>query len=536
MVARRCLKVANSAVCFAHEAAETDTACSADGVQPLIAVNSGGRGRGGEQGLWVGRSEGDALGQVSGRIPAAPLSKLQRAQSTRQLQLTSTMSKDDEPSYIDYEAFLDPDFSATSFANTLVLSTNNPSDTPLDLSTPLSRVLFDVQEVDTHIDTLTTKSALPLLEHTRDDAQSSQRILHEVEGQVASLTGSYKTLEKEVIERYEVAEQVRLAAERLCATVKLGRAVARCLMLGRQLEVRMSELGGVGSARKEDHQAMVRSADTILSLRQMFRASKPGGEGEGLDKINVVNTLKNDLVAPGERSITSRAQQVVKEFSMSSLLSSSGQTAASTFAQTEDTKSRTTSAVLTLYLLSPTSAKTTTETFDPSLMLNALQDYLQTQLKSSLASLARALGQLPTLERTLLEISARCQNIVALQSLLETIKTPAHLLLNPTSKISTDSNLLQPVLQALDTSSLPSYFWRSLASNMSPRVQEIMYKGGVSARTLRSNKDRVRDAVRECVNRGSQLPSASLSKGTSTVGGWEREAAVMVGSIIGQIK
>jgi hypothetical protein len=446
-----------------------------------------------------------------------------------------TMSKEDEPSYIDYEAFLAPDFSATSFANTLVLSTNNPSDTPLDLSTPLSRVLFDVQEVDTHIDTLTTKSALPLLEHTRDHADASGRILHEVEGQVASLSESYKTLEKEVIERYEVAEQVRLTAERLCETVKLGRAVARCLMLGRQLEVRMSELGGVGSARKEDHRAMLRSADAILSLRQIFRASKPGEEGEGLDRVNVVNTLKNELVVPGERSIVSRAQQVVKEFSMSSLLSSSGQTPASTFAQTEDTKSRTTSALLTLYLLSPTSTKTTLETFDPSLMLNVLQDYLQTQLKSSLASLARALGQLPSLERTLLEISARCQNIVALQSLLEAIKTPPHPLLDAPSA-TTSSNLLQPILHALDTSSLPSYFWRSLASNMSPRVQEIMYKGGVSARTLRSNKDRVRDAVRDCVNRGSQLPNVSLSKGASAAGGWEREAAVMVGSIMGQIK
>ncbi|CAO2656236.1 Nn.00g050390.m01.CDS01 [Neocucurbitaria sp. VM-36] len=446
------------------------------------------------------------------------------------------MSKDEEPSYIDYEAFLDPEFSATSFANTLVLATNNPSDTPLDLSTPLSRVLFDVQEVDTHIDTLTTKSALPLLEHTRDHAESSGRILREVEGQVASLTESYKALEKEVIERYEVAEQVRLTAERLCETVKLGRAVARCLMLGRQLEVRMSELGGVGSAKKEDHRAMVRSADTILSLRQIFAASKPGEEGEGLDRVIMVTTLKNELVNPGERSISSRAQQVVKEFSMSSLLSSSGQTSATTYAQTEDTKSRTTSALLTLYLLSPTSAKTTLETFEPILMLNVLQEYLQTQLKSSLASLARALGQLPTLDRTLLEVSARCQNIVALQSLLEGIKPPSHPLLSSSTvtDAQTWSNFLQPVLHALDTSSLPSYFWRSLASNLSPRVQELMQRGGVSARTLRSNKDRVRDMVRECVNRGSQLPGALPTKAVAVT--WEREAAVMIGSIMGQIK
>ncbi|KAH7137992.1 Golgi transport complex subunit 5-domain-containing protein [Dendryphion nanum] len=445
---------------------------------------------------------------------------------------------DGEPSYIDYEAFLDPDFSATSFANTLVLSTNNPSDTPLDLSTPLSRVLFDVQEIDTHIDTLTTKSAIPLLQHTKNNAESSGRILREVEGQVASLTESYKTLEKEVIERYEVAEQVRLTAERLVQTVKLGRAVARCLMLGRQLEVRMSELGGIGGAKKEDHRAMVRSADTLLSLRQTFAASGPGGEGEGLDKVNVINTLKNELINPGERSIASRAQQVIREFSMSSLLASSSQSTASTFAQTEDTKSRTTSALLTLYLLSPTPAKATFETFQPTLLLNALQDYLQTAVKSSLASLARSLAQLPSLDRTLLEVSARCQNIVALETLLESIKPPSHPLVESSGQgASSTANFLQPLLQALDTSSLPSYFWRSLASNLSPKVQEIMQRGGVSARTLRSRKDGVRDAIRECVNRGSQLPGVPLSKGRGALAGsWEREAAVMVGAVIGQVR
>lgn len=452
---------------------------------------------------------------------------------------------DGEPSYIDYEEFLDPDFSATAFANTLVLATNNPSDTPLDLSTPLSRVLFDVQDIDTQIDTLTTKSALPLLDYTRDHAASSGKILEEVEGQVASLTESYKTLEKEVIERYQVAEQVRLTAERLCQTVKMGRAVARCLMLGRQLEVRMAEIGGVGSAKREDHRAMVRSADTLLSLREIFTATGPGDEGEGLDKVHVVNALKNELVSPGERSITSRAQQVVKEFSMSSLLTSGGQSSASTFAQTEDTKSRMTSALNTLYLLSPTPSTTT---FTPTLLLSALQEYLQTQLKSSLASLARSLATLPTLDRTLLEISARCQNIVALETLLESTKPPAHPFVHeitrsdtqaPSGKAPpTQSNLLQPLLHALDTSSLGSYFWRSLASNLAPRVQDIMHRGGVSARTLRSNKDRVREAVRDCVNRGSQPAGVVAGKGKAgTPGGsWEREAAVMVSSIVGQIR
>jgi len=383
-----------------------------------------------------------------------------------------------------------------------------------------------------------------LLEHTKDQAEASNRILQEVEAQVASLTEGYKTLEKEVIDRYEAAEQIRLAAERLCETLRLGRAVGRCLLLGRQLEVQMAEVNGSGSGpeKKEDHRTMVRASNTLLSIRQLLLASKPGEEGEGLDRVNVVTTLKNELVAPSEKSIISRSQQIVREFSMSSLLASSATSSqpsstASTYAQTEDTKHRATSALTTLYLLSPMPTNATASNFGSTLLLTALQEYLQTAIKSSLAALARSLAQLPTLDRTLLEISARCQNIVALEVLLESIKPPPHpLLASPSSNADAiqPQNFLQSLLHALDTPSLPSYFWRSLASALSPRVQEIMSRGGVSARTLRSNKDRVRDAIRECVNRGSQVPAITLTRGKGgMVGNWEREAAVMVGSVVG---
>ena len=115
-------------------------------------------------------------------------------------------TEEDDTSYIDYEAFLAPDFHPSSFANTLVKSTNNETDTPLDLSTPLSRVLFDSQEINTHIDTLTTKSALPLLSHTQEQTAASARIVQEVDSQVASLNDGYKRLEKELLVRYETAE------------------------------------------------------------------------------------------------------------------------------------------------------------------------------------------------------------------------------------------------------------------------------------------------------------------------------------------
>lgn len=422
---------------------------------------------------------------------------------------------DPEPSYIDYETFLDPEFSPTSFANSLVLATNNSSDTSLDLSTPLSRVLFDVQEVDTHIHTLTTKSALPLLTYTKDQDDAGQRIVSEVEAQVANLTDGYQRLEKEVIQRYEAANEVRVAVERLWQTVKIGRGVGRCLLLGRQLEAQMADVGT--GATKEDHRAMIRAANTLLTIRQLLAATGPGEEGEHLLRINLISSLQIGLLASSDSTLQSRGQQIIHEFSMSSLAPSPSGPA--TYAQSEETKARTISALLTLHLLSP------------QLVLSALQSYLRTSLTSSLASIARALANLPNLDRTLLEVSARCQNIVALEALLETVKAPSH----PTNESekggSEPSNFLRPLLAALDTSSLPSYFWRSLAEGLAGRVSDLVARGGVNARALRSQRDKVRESIRDCVFKGSQGPGGARGR----EGAWEREAAVMVGSVIGAL-
>lgn len=430
-----------------------------------------------------------------------------------------------DPSYIDYEAFLDPRFSPTSFANSLVLATNNPSDTPLDLSTPLSRVLFDIQEIDTHIHTLSTKSAIPLLTHTKDQADAGQRIASEVEAQVVSLTDGYQRLEKEVIQRYEAAEEVRVAAERLWQTVKVGRAVGRCLLLGRQLQAQMAEVGNGTGTKKEDHKSMVRASSTLLSIRALLSASGPDEEGEHLGRIHIILALQNSVLAPSDSTLRTRSQQIVREFSMSSV--SSSNTATATYTQSEETKSRTTSALLTLWLLSP------------PLLLSALQTYLRTCLTSSLASIARALATLPTLDRTLLEVSARCQNIIALESLLETVQPPPHpendshaLLATPNPRDGEEStNLLRPLLSSLDTSSLPSFFWRSLAEGLASRVAELVGRGGAGARALRAQREKVKDSIRDCVLQGSQGPGSTTEREIT----WEREAAVMVGSVLGAL-
>ncbi|CAI7649003.1 unnamed protein product [Penicillium bialowiezense] len=464
-----------------------------------------------------------------------------------------------DPSYIDYEAFLDPDFSPSSFANTLVTSTNNATDTPLDLSTPLSRVLFDLQEIDTHIHTLTTKSALPLLSHTQNQTAAADHILKESGTQIASVTQGYERLQKEVLQKWEAADEARVAAENSLATVRLARAVTRCLTLGKQLESQVAEITGRGATGpaisagaegaaspaggKDSFRALERAAYTIISLREMFSASAQGEEGYGLDRVKVIRTLRGEFVIPAENMVKSRAQQTINRFSLSSNSSnaSNGQSSVpSGYKQARDARTRLATAATTLYLLSPEpKSPTSVDDYKPELLLSTLQG---------------ALSQLPTMDRTLADISSRCQDIVALENILRNLRPPPHpLLASATSEIPAETtepkaldsskvNLLQPLLQALDTSSLPSYYWRSLASSLTSRVQEIVSRGGVSARALRSNRDRLKTELKECVLRASKVSATSLlaekgRPGTDTVvvGNWEREAAVMVSSVVGPL-
>ncbi|EGO54862.1 hypothetical protein NEUTE1DRAFT_88488 [Neurospora tetrasperma FGSC 2508] len=429
-----------------------------------------------------------------------------------------SVANDDEPSYIDYETFLDPGFSPAAFANTLVLATNNPNDAPLDLSTPLSRVLFDIQEIDSHIDVLTTRSAIPLLTHTKEQTEASGRIVGELDTQIKALNDSYKQLEKEVIQKHAEAEEVRLVASRLWETLKLGRAVGRALQLGRQLEVQHAELTG--------------SASTTVTT---------SSASYGIERVAVIRTLRDNIYLPTERSVRESAERIIREFSMGS---ASGTL---TFAQSEETRARTVSGLTTLYLLSPTTLAKN-EKWSPTLMLQSLESYLRTALQSSTASLSRALATLPSLERTLADVTARCQNVVALEAVLEATKIPSHpLVQGQQATPKTGGNMLQPLLAYLETGSLASYFWRTMASNLAPRVQEIMNKGGVSARTLRTNRQSVGEAIKECVVKGCVLPSAVAGaasgdrgrndemKDGEKSGRWEREVAVMVGSVVNNI-
>ncbi|KAJ9650166.1 Conserved oligomeric Golgi complex subunit, partial [Neophaeococcomyces mojaviensis] len=442
-------------------------------------------------------------------------------------------------------------------------------DNLVDLTTPLQKTLFDLQEIDTSIHTLTSRSALEILAYTKTQNETAQRLLDKVDEERSRLVTDFERLKVEVLGRYERAEKARLGAERSLKVVRLTRSVGRAVALGRQFETVLAEsgLGETGKLGREDHRALLRACDAILRFRELMA----GPDALELGKVNVVRQVRGRVFEDAEAKVLDWARKIVREFSVSSFISTS---VATGVREGEDAKARFTSAVHILYLLSPAprleGRRMRKDEFEPEYLLRSLQSYLTTAVTSSAAGIGRGLTQLPGLERALTETSARCQSILSLEILLRHITPPEHLLLTQDDRTSAkkgkqqqddvednfdhldiedddsvvdeeeeQENLLDSLLSSLDTSSLASYFWRSLASSLSSKVQEIMSRGGVSARTLKSNKEIVRAEVRDCVLRGSKMPSQLLSKGgqgkEEVMGNWEREAAVMVGSVVGPL-
>ena len=523
--------------------------------------------------------------------------------------------------HLNLPALLSPTFTPTSHANTLLHRTTPTASTDppgsIDLTTPLSRALFDAQEIDAHVHSLTARHAVPMLTWLERQTASAERVSNGLQGKADDHDGvlgqyaggpgggasglglkavneTYARLEQEVLGRYERAERLGRAAGNGVRTMRVLREVNRALLAARRVEAAVVESGlgtttpGKGLAGKEDHERLVEAARAVLGFREVLFASSSsssaaaasGSTSNGthdkgapdIGEVTLIRQVRGKIVEDDEEKIRDWARKAVREFNASS--STAGQ-AGSLFRDADLSRRRFTSACRILYLLSPVSPLDRARPrrdFEPDLLLRSLQAYVQGAVQASGAGIARGLAALPQLERALAEVSARCQSLVAMERVLEGIAEPAG---HPSSLLPHESatndvekegegegegqdedeedeekpqrNLLTPLLRALDTSSLPSFFWRSLANGLGARVHEILARGGVSARTLRSNRDGVRDAIRECVARGSRMPMGMAGGGvaggsgvvgeteTVAVGNWEREAAVMVGAVLGAL-
>lgn len=399
--------------------------------------------------------------------------------------------------YIDYPTLLSPTFSPTTFSSTLISQTNHPHE-PLDLTTPLSRVLFDLQEIDTTLHTLTTTSSALLLTHTATTTRASSTLLTAVTAQTAMLNTAYERLRREVVDRGDRAEEVVRVVQNLHATTRVLREVSRGVVLARQVERQVADLEG------GEWSAMVRCCFSLLELGRLLE------QGDALMEVDLARSLNERVYQPTRSNIVSRAKEIITTFS---LLTQDTPTPSST-STTSTTSTPTPGAIFTtLSSASPALRQKLSSTLQslsllsPSDLHTSIRTLLQTHITASTTLLTRALTSLTTLDRALAEVSLRSLSVAAVEGYLEGV------------------GLAQTVLAGLDMRRLTTGFWRGVAAGWEPRVRDVVLRGGASARILKAGKERVREGVRACVIRGMGMEGG----GEGGEGGFE--VAVMVGAL-----
>lgn len=426
----------------------------------------------------------------------------------------------EEDSYIDYEAFLTPGFSAYKFANTLTTATNDNSDPTIDLSTPLSRVLFDLQEIDTHIHTLTMASAGQLLAFSHRTVAKTSSVLSTASDHYATLQSAYARLHRDVIVRSSHATEVLTVVERLHETTCILREVSRVVSAARGLDILVSEWED-----KKEAGALVRAAVTLRD------SDFDGGERQGgNDDIVLMRDLKSLVFRPAEAWVLAHAREAIAAYEPVAITGFGGNVARSVGGGgEEELKARTTAAAKALWILNTRSSQREGEgEGEGRLLSSALLSTLSNSVAAAVAALARSLVALTTLDRSVTEVAARCKNVVALQILLAGVLVPSEG--GSVEKSDSDQEnekvtLLTPVLKQLDTTSLHRRFFGALATGLEPRVRDVVVRGGANARILRGAKEKVKSALRACVERGLEGVEGVEA------GDREMEVAVMIGSL-----
>ncbi|CCC71197.1 hypothetical protein NCAS_0G03100 [Naumovozyma castellii] len=110
----------------------------------------------------------------------------------------------------DFEALLEPKFSAKQFTNDLLKVTNGEStSTELDVGTAIKKINYDLAEVDSQINQLIHENPLPILNQIYKGKAIEQKINDGLKPSFEYLTMSYKRLQQEILEPYERAQKLQ---------------------------------------------------------------------------------------------------------------------------------------------------------------------------------------------------------------------------------------------------------------------------------------------------------------------------------------
>lgn len=386
--------------------------------------------------------------------------------------------------YVDYDVFLDPNFSPISFANSLILSTNSPNDQEIDLKTPAKRLGYDLEEVQQRISQLTSQNHETLMAEG-SNIVDLKNALQPLKPAVNHLTSSYAKLQRDILGPYYKALHIHGALKRLHTTTGLLRSLTWFLYLARQLTSILDPISAVPTsaieAPRNSKQAnlyaipngsqLLRAAQTLNALRQLL-VMEPA-----LRSVQIIRTYETSFLNANDRKLILHCQNILRFYSPASAATIGPNTPGTDANPVDDYDTMASHAAQALSIL------------DNEALISSLSKFIQNQAHAVVTEMSRAL---PSLNLSIQAFKTSCN-----------IATDRAVFLGryeDSLKNSIDREIIQLAIQDAQASYQPlpssqvgdsrystmvSEFWREFSSAIEGKIREFTNNNSNMTKTIR---------------------------------------------------
>lgn len=143
------------------------------------------------------------------------------------------MSNQPENELEDFEAFLEPDFEATKFANELLLATNGEDAEELDIVTPMKKLKFDIEECDRRMTKISSTNYESLVGNLSqiEKVRSNMKDIN-----IDRVVKSFDRINTEIIVPFDESVEINQASKKMHQTLDLLRGSSYFIVLIQQLK------------------------------------------------------------------------------------------------------------------------------------------------------------------------------------------------------------------------------------------------------------------------------------------------------------
>lgn len=388
----------------------------------------------------------------------------------------------------DFEAFLEPDFQLTQFANDLLLATNGSDGPELDLLTPIKKLKFDIDECNKRMSTISANNYETLVANFTKIEDSEDILRQRINPAVERVNHSFDRIKSEIIRPYEDALRLNNALRKIHLTLDLLRGASFFIFLIQQIEELDKE---VSSSSSNDYKDLIRLSKLHVQISELYDQNSTNVTDASVLSIKFIRDYRPLEITKKTNLQTQCVLVITNEFNHHTAFTSKNNTLKNN--------------LIALNILN-----------EKEFFLVIDKSAINKQVQQSLTQLSRSLQSPRNFTAIVTEIKEESSEYFEkLTSILSEWEVSRNIGLH--NNLSPNESLLSIILHSYEVNKLSELYWSRLSFKFKKNIAATMARGGPIAKNLKIYYEGIRKSIEETFKNDNErdflLDAIDLIKG-----------------------